>query len=207
MRVYRSAWKFVRERFYGSHRSSIDGVRNGAQVVVKQLYGVVRARNRYFINSIVIAGQSCVSWLLFAGRVYNESALYCHPVAGTEECQYRGLWRKEREGGGLINCGHYQPTISYFSQTHSFRSYSSSFCISPSLFLLASGHSTPLSFCSLPSLAFSLGHLWMQLSPSHSRGHIDVFHRAFRRSINKCACYLPTHGGLTRKANILHARH
>lgn len=55
-----SAWKFVRERFYVAI-AVLSAESDGARVVVKQLYGVVRARNRYFINSIVIAGQSRVS--------------------------------------------------------------------------------------------------------------------------------------------------
>lgn len=60
VRIYRSAWKFVRERFYVAI-AVLSAGSDGARVVVKQLYGVVRARNRYFINSIVIAGQSRVS--------------------------------------------------------------------------------------------------------------------------------------------------
>ena len=64
----------VRERFYVAAYLSI-----GNDAVVKQLYGVVGPRNRYIINSIVIAGQSDVSWLLFAVRVYNESALRAPP--------------------------------------------------------------------------------------------------------------------------------
>lgn len=128
-----------RVRWRSSRCKTIIRCRPGAQSIFHQFHCHCRA----ILRVMIIVCRPRVQWMRPA---------LLPPAAGTEECQYRGHWRKERERGGLINCGHYQPTISYFSQTHSFRSYSSSFCISPSPFF-----SSPLS---VPSLSFSLSALF-----------------------------------------------
>jgi len=113
-----------------SHRRVLSAAPNGAPVVVKQLYGVVgRAIDISSIPLSLPGNPACHDYCLQAACTMKAPAI---AAAGTEE-RYRGCGHGKVEGdgrrGGLINCTHYQPTISYFSQTRLFRAYSSSFSI------------------------------------------------------------------------------
>lgn len=133
-----SRLKIVRERFYVATSSICSA--DGAPVVVKQLYGVVgRAIDISSIPLSLPGNPACHDYCLQAACTMKAPAI---AAVGTEE-RYRGCGHGE--GEGLINCTHYQPTISYFSQTRSFRAYSSSFtaAVSFSLFDPRPVHSRP----------------------------------------------------------------
>lgn len=104
-----------------------------------------------------------------------------------------------KRGRDLINCTHYQPTISYFSQTRSFAPIHPLFPYRPSLFLLSSRSSLSLflchfwaSFSSFPASSFYERLVCTRVLSSHSCTDTLMFHRVFQLSINKCACYLHT---------------
>jgi len=173
----------VRERFYVATAESYRQRRMAHTSRCKTIIRCRRARNRYFINSIVIAGQSRVSWLLFAGRVYNESTRYCRRWYGRA---VQELWtRKGGRGRARERSDKLHPL-----STNDFVLFTNTFV--PRLFILfLYGHpffssslhilSLPLFFWYPPSPTTSLVRLWTSLpctriAPTFllSRGHIDV---------------------------------